>query len=290
MAATSQPLATRAALRVLEDGGNAVDAAVTAAAVLCVVEPMSTGIGGDLFAIVWEERRRPRPERERPLAPRGRPRRRRRDPRPRPALGDGSRCRLGLGRAARALRQRRSRPLPRPRDRCGRAGLRRHARDRRAWGVLARALTDDEARRVFGTAPRVGEIVRLPDLARSLRLLADDGPAALYDGPLGRGDLPARAGSTSDDLRAHGPEWVEPLRLRHRGAEVLELPPNGQGAIALQALALVEPLAPRDARRPRAPAGRGAQARVRRRLRPDRRPAAARRASSTPRTSPSGAR
>jgi gamma-glutamyltranspeptidase/glutathione hydrolase len=87
--------------------------------------------------------------------------------------------------------------------------------------------------------------VRLPDLGRSLRLLAAEGPAALYDGPLSDAICSA-SWLERTDLARHAPEWVEPLRLAHRGAEVLELPPNGQGAVALQALALVEPLAPRD--------------------------------------------
>jgi gamma-glutamyltranspeptidase/glutathione hydrolase len=246
MAATSHPLATRAALRVLEDGGNAVDAAVTAAAVLCVVEPMSTGIGGDLFAIVWDAD-----------APHG--------------LNASGRSPAGVDpETVTEL------PIFGPRavsvpgavsgwaallERFGSLGLDRclapaiDAAEQgfavtpviaAAWAVLARGLTDDEARRVFGRAPRVGEIVHLPDMARSLRLLADDGPAALYDGPLGEAICRA-SWLEPDDLRAHEPEWVEPLRLRHRGADVLELPPNGQGAVALQAMALVEPLVARDA-------------------------------------------
>jgi gamma-glutamyltranspeptidase / glutathione hydrolase len=245
MAATSQPLATRAALRVLEDGGNAVDAAVTAAAVLCVVEPMSTGIGGDLFAIVWDDGK---------------------------AHGLNASGRSPAGIDVETLTEL---PVFGPRsvsvpgavsgwvallERFGSIGLDRclapaiAAAERGfavtpviagSWAVLARDLTDEEARRVFGRAPRVGELVRLPDLARSLRLLAEDGPAALYDGPLGEAICGA-SWLERDDLRAHQPEWVEPLRLRHRGVDVLELPPNGQGAVALQALALVEPLAPRD--------------------------------------------
>jgi gamma-glutamyltranspeptidase/glutathione hydrolase len=115
-----------------------------------------------------------------------------------------------------------------------------------SWAELARGLSDHEARRVYGDPPGVGGIARFPDLARSMRLLAEDGPAALYDGPLGEA-ICAASWLERGDLASHTADWVEPLRLAHRGAEVLELPPNGQGAIALQALALVEPFVPRDA-------------------------------------------
>jgi gamma-glutamyltranspeptidase / glutathione hydrolase len=245
MAATSHPLATHAALRALEDGGSAVDAAVTAAAVLCVCEPMSTGIGGDLFAIVWDDGK------AHGLNASGRA----------PAAVDPDSL------TEIAARGRMSVTVPGAvsgwaalLDRFGRLGLERclapaiEAAEQGfavtpviagAWAVLARAFTDDEARRVFGTAPRVGQILRLPELGRSLRLLAEQGPAALYDGPLSDAICSA-SWLERGDLRAHTFEWVEPLRLPHRGAEVLELPPNGQGAVALQALALVEPLRPRD--------------------------------------------
>jgi gamma-glutamyltranspeptidase/glutathione hydrolase len=246
MAATSHPLATRAALRMLEDGGNAVDAAVTAAAVLCVCEPMSTGIGGDLFSIIWEDGR---------------------------AHGLNS-----SGRAPASVDPDSLTEIPEtgPRsvtvpgavagwaallERFGSMGLDRclapaiDAAEQgfgvtpviaRAWAASVPGFRDDEARRVFGNAPQVGQIVRLPELGQSLRMLASDGPAALYDGELSDAICEA-SWLERADLAAHAAEWVEPLRLAHRGVEVLELPPNGQGAVALQALALVEPLAPRDA-------------------------------------------
>jgi gamma-glutamyltranspeptidase / glutathione hydrolase len=245
MAATSHPLATRAALRVLEDGGNAVDAAVTAAAVLCVCEPMSTGIGGDLFSIVWEDGKAH-------------------------GLNASGRAPASVDVAALteiAITGPRSVTVPGAvsgwaalLERFGSLGLDRclapaiDAAERGfavtpviadAWAEEGSELTDEEARRVFGTAPRVGEIVHLAELGQSLRLLASDGPAALYDGPLGEAVCRA-SWLAREDLAAHVPEWVEPLRLAHRGVEVLELPPSGQGAVALQALALVEPLPARD--------------------------------------------
>jgi gamma-glutamyltranspeptidase/glutathione hydrolase len=246
MAATSHPLATRAALRMLEGGGNAVDAAVTAAALLCVCEPHSTGIGGDLFAIVWDDGM------AHGLNASGRA----------PASVDpGSLTEIALSGPTSVTVPGAVSGWAALLERFGSVGLDRclapaiEAAEQgfavtpviaAAWAQIARGLTDPEARRVFGSAPRVGEIARLPDLGRSLGLIASEGPAALYDGPLSDAICEA-SWLERADLAAHAPDWVEPLRHEHRGAEVLELPPNGQGAVALQALALVEPLAPRDA-------------------------------------------
>jgi gamma-glutamyltranspeptidase / glutathione hydrolase len=246
MAATSHPLATRAALRVLEEGGNAVDAAVTAAAVLCVCEPYSTGIGGDVFAIVWGG------ESAQGLNASGRA----------PAAVDADSLSEiafsgptsvtvpgAVSGWAALLERFGSMGLDRclaPAIEAAEQGFAVTPVIAATWAVIARGLTDPEARRVFGSAPTVGQIVRLPDLGQSLRLIASEGPGAIYDGPLSDAICSA-SWLERADLAAHTAEWVEPLRIAHRGAEVLELPPNGQGAVALQALALVEPFAPRDA-------------------------------------------
>jgi gamma-glutamyltranspeptidase / glutathione hydrolase len=229
MVATSHPLATRAGVRALERGGNAVDAALAAAALLCVAEPGHTGIGGDLFAQVWWEGelhglngsgRSPAELPELAVHPYG----------PRSVTVPGAvRAWADLA------------------ERFGRLGLDAAlggAIEAAERGVAATervaenwAATDRAPR----SAPRRGEVYVLAELARTLRLLEREGPAAFYAGAVAE----AIAGSSwlsVEDLAAHTSEWVEPLRLRYRGVEVCELPPNGQGAAALIALALAEEL------------------------------------------------
>ena len=150
----------------------------------------------------------------------------------------------GLGRAARALRQRRARPLPRPCDRRRRARLRGHAGDRRARGRRSRAgFSDDEARRVFGDAP-AGRADRAP-AASSAQSLRRSPPTGRRRSTTARSATRSatRAGSSAPTSPRTWPSGSSRCACAHRGVEVLELPPNGQGAVALQALALVEPLA-----------------------------------------------
>jgi gamma-glutamyltranspeptidase/glutathione hydrolase len=240
MVATSQPLATRAGLRTLERGGNAADAALTAGAVLSVVEPMSTGIGGDCFAIVWRDgsvegldAAGPAPAAADPLAPVE-------------ELGPRSVDVPGAVAGWAALA-----------ERYGRLGL---------DVCLADAI--DAAERGFAVAPRtadawafggpgelgptpaVGDVVRLPELAATLRAIAADGPAAFYSGRVAEAIVSA-TWLEEDDLTTFSPQWVEPLRLSYRGAEVLELPPPTQGVVALEALGLLERSSPSLASRVR---------------------------------------
>ncbi|MDQ3857549.1 MAG: gamma-glutamyltransferase, partial [Actinomycetota bacterium] len=93
-------------------------------------------------------------------------------------------------------------------------------------------------------APRVGERVAFPELARTLRAIADSGAAAVYRGPIARAIAEA-SWLDEDDLARYRPRWVEPLRGGYRGATVLELPPPTQGVAALEALGLLE-LGPPD--------------------------------------------
>jgi gamma-glutamyltranspeptidase/glutathione hydrolase len=229
MVATSQPLATRAGLRALERGGNAVDAALAAAAVLCVTEPMSTGVGGDLFAQVWDgkdlhglDAAGPAPLRADPDSPVE-------------EAGPTSVTVPGAVAGWAALA-----------ERFGRRGLDAALEDavtaaEDGFAVAegtARAWATAHAAFALGSVPDLGERVRLPELGATLRRIADEGADAIY-----RGEIAEAIASCTwldpEDLAGFRPRWVEPLRLDFRGTTVCELPPPTQGVAALEGLGLL---------------------------------------------------
>jgi gamma-glutamyltranspeptidase/glutathione hydrolase len=229
MVATSQAAATQAGLRALERGGTAADAAVAAAAALCVTEPMSTGIGGDAFAIVWDG------ETVHGLDAAG--------PAPRSADPDGP------------IEQRGPRSTTVPGSvagweellsRFGALGLDRalqDAIDMAEHGVAAGVRVAEmwalgggpsEA----GATPQVGSTYRLPMLGRTLRTLAEHGPGPLYHGELAAA-IAASTWLEESDLADYAPRWVEPLSVDYRDAVIYELPPPTQGVAALEALGML---------------------------------------------------
>jgi gamma-glutamyltranspeptidase/glutathione hydrolase len=254
--ATSQPLASAAGLEVLRQGGNAVDAAVAAAAVLAVTEPHMTGIGGDMFAIVWLAK-------EQKLV----------------ALNASGRAGSLMTREtlqARGFRSGSQQGVMSVTVPGALAGwdmlLRTHgkrtlaqvlqpaiayARDGHPvaetiayyWNLSVPRLgkfpgfleqfTVDGKR-----APRKGELWRNPNLARTLQAIADGGRDAFYEGPIAKtiaDYLHAQGGFLSEaDLAAHHGEWVDPISTTYRGVTLWELPPNGQGIAALEMLNVLE--------------------------------------------------
>ena len=231
MVATSHPLATRAGLAALERGGTAVDAALAAAAVLTVAEPTDNGIGGDAFAIVWDG------DRLHGLNGSGRS----------PAhLGDQVATEVGPCSVTVPGAVRLWADLA---ERFGRLGLDAAvapAADLARRGTVCTARIADKWSRSESAplpAPSAGERYRLPDLARVLARIAAEGPDVLYQGEVAAA-IASATWLDEADLFAHRSEWVEPLRRAYRGVEVCELPPNGQGAAALLALALYDGLEP----------------------------------------------
>jgi gamma-glutamyltranspeptidase/glutathione hydrolase len=233
MVATSQPLATRAGLRALERGGNAADAALAAAAVCAVTEPMSTGIGGDCFAIVWRDgavegldSAGPAPaaaEQLEPVHERG----------PLSVTVPGS----VAGWAALA-------------ERHGRLGLDVCLADAIAAAEGGFAISPITAASwaeapdigaPLGPVPRPGDIIRFPELAATLREISVSGPAAFYEGRVAQA-ISEASWLDEGDLAGFSPRWVEPLRIRYRDVDVLELPPPTQGVAALEGLGLLEGL------------------------------------------------
>jgi gamma-glutamyltranspeptidase/glutathione hydrolase len=234
MVATSQPLATRAGLRALEDGGNAADAALAAAAALAVTEPTGNGIGGDNFAIVWNEGRADGLD-SAGAAPQTCPHTE--------VTTHGSESVTVPGAVGgwAALAERH-----------GKLGLDRclsDAIDAAENGFAVTPLTAAAWARgahvpdEYLPAPRVGEIVRLPDLAKTLRGIAESGASAFYEGDVAR-SIASVTWLDEEDLAAHEARWVEPLSISYRGHTVLELPPPTQGVAALEGLGLLERSSP----------------------------------------------
>lgn len=255
MVATSQPMATAAALRILEDGGNAMDAAVAASAVLCVTEPLSTGIGGDCFLLYHE------------------------------AATGKLHALNGSGRAPRsaspeALRARGvttvpwqgilSVTVPGAVDAWQTAVERFGTRDfgdllepaigyaengfvvtpviagawKRHAGLFRQSPDSERAYLVGNRAPAAGDRHRFPDLARSLREIARQGKDVLYTGALAdeivrfsdeHGGLLA-----AGDLAGHRSEWVQPVSSDYRDIKLFEVPPNSQGITALMTLNILQ--------------------------------------------------
>jgi gamma-glutamyltranspeptidase/glutathione hydrolase len=254
IACTSQPLASFAAAEVLRTGGNAVDAAVTAAALLGVVEPYATGIGGDCFMLIWSAAER----RLHGLNGSGRAPRRATIARC-AAAGGGAMPTHGMlpvtvpgavDAWATALARFGTRALATalaPAIAYADAGFAVSEIIAHQWRLCAGLLQNDAAVRTFtpaGRAPAAGEVVRFPGLARTLARIAAGGADVFY-----RGDLAAEIVAFSEahggvlgreDLADHASTWVDPIATSYRGYELCEIPPNGQGLAALLALNVLE--------------------------------------------------
>lgn len=256
MAATSQPLATQVALDVMKQGGNAIDAAIAANAMLGLVEPTGNGIGGDLFAIVW-------------------------DAKSKKLYGLN-----GSGRSPKSLSRQwfldngydkipSHGPLPVSvpgavdgwfmlHERFGKLPMKKvlqptidYAENgfpvtqliayywKRSVPILSKWPGFSEQFTIDGEAPKEGEVWKNPYLANTLKQLANKGRDAFYTGQMARtmaGYMQANGGFLSyEDLASHRGEWVDPVSTNYRGYDVWELPPNGQGIAALQILNILEP-------------------------------------------------
>ncbi len=256
MVATSHPLATQIGLDILKQGGSAVDAAIAANAALGLMEPTGNGVGGDLFAIVWDA---------------------------------GSKSLHGLnasGRSPKSLSREWFHendfekipaygPLPvsvpgtvdgwfelhgrfgklpmitvlQPTIDYARNGHPVHETVQFYWDISVGRLSKYpgfvEQMTIDGRAPRIGEMWKNPNLANTLERIAKEGRDSFYKGDIARvigAYMQENGGFLSyEDMAAHHGEWVEPQSVNYRGYDVWELPPNGQGIAALQMLNLMEP-------------------------------------------------
>ena len=256
MACTSDPRATAAAIEILQQGGNAVDAAIAANAVLGVVEPMSCGIGGDLYSIVWDSKTQSLT-----------------------GLNASGRSPASLNRQVFAEKQLKETPLYGPLSwsvpGCVAGWFDLHAKHGKLpmKQILARAIKIAEdgfpvspiiagywakteqsfkpwadSRATFllqsQRAPRAGDVFANPQLAKSYRAIAEGGADAFYRGEIAQKIVAfsnANGGYFQiEDFQNHHNQWVEPISTNYRGFDVWQIPPNGQGLAVLQMLNILE--------------------------------------------------
>lgn len=258
MVATSQPLAAEAGLEVLKKGGNAIDAAIAAAACLTVVEPTSNGIGGDAFALVWMKGKLHGLNASGP-APKGISIDQLQEAgfSEIPKTGWIPVTVPGVPSAWGALSKRFGRmPLTevlQPAIDYASSGYPISPTLGYYWKRAYRAyknLQGPEFKHWFdtfapeGRAPNTGEIWASPGHAKTLTSIAETNAESFYRGELAekidRFSKEMGGYLTSEDLAAYEPEWIEPIKANYRGYDVWEIPPNGQGLVALQALNLLK--------------------------------------------------
>ena len=253
--ATSYAQASQAGAQLLVRGGSAADAAIAANALLGVAEPMMNGMGGDLFLLYWEAKTgKLYGLNASGWAPQGLTLEHLR------SKGDTAMPRSGIDAVTvpgavdgwDKFHQRFGRlawkELFQPAIFYAEQGVAIPEIIHDYWNGSAHALVQDaESQRVFlpgGNAPAVGQVFRNPDVAKALRLVADQGPQAFYRGEIAQAILGTskQFGGTmsAEDLAQFSAEWVEPISTTYRDWTVYELPPNGQGMAALEMLNLME--------------------------------------------------
>lgn len=255
MACTSQPLATQVALDILKQGGTAIDAAIAANALLGLVEPTGNGMGGDLFAIVWDAKtkklhglnasgRSPyaltldyfKKQGLKSIPPLG----------PLPVSVPG--CVDGWFELHKKFGKLPMTTVLQPAIRYAREGFPLSEVIAFYWGRSVPALSQfpnfKETYTINGRAPQKGDIFKNPNLANTLEKLAKGGRDVFYKGEIAKtiADYMKRNGGflTEKDFADHTSEWIEPVSTNYRGYDVWELPPNGQGIAALQMLNILE--------------------------------------------------
>ncbi|MCH8018636.1 gamma-glutamyltransferase [candidate division KSB1 bacterium] len=255
MAATSQPLATQVALDILKQGGNAIDAAIAANAVLGLMEPTGNGIGGDLFAIVWDAKtkklyglnasgRSPRSLTLDYFKKQGLEKIPSHGPLPVTVPG----CVDGWFELHKKFGNLSMKENLAPAIEYAREGFPLSELIAYYWNRSAPFLKKYEGfKETFmpnGRAPKKGEVFKNPNLANTLEKIAKGGRDVFYKGELAKtmDAFMKRVGGflSYEDLASHKSDWVEPVSTNYRGYDVWELPPNGQGIAALQILNILE--------------------------------------------------